>query len=204
MTSTPYVEIWAAGARQVRMLAGTRFTVGRHSSNDLVLAHDTEVSRLHALFEFVGPAWVVRDQSSRNGTIVNGERIGADRPLRDGDEVRIGATRLVFRGPDDGAPIARTVGSEAPPTLTPRERDVLLELFRHALGADQFTQPATTRDIAAALFVSEAAVKQHLSNLYDKFGFHAGVDRRRTRLANEALRRGAVSLADVRARFGPG
>ena len=45
--------------------------------------------------------------------------------------------------------------------------------------------------------VSEAAVKQHLAHLYDKFGIYEG-DRRRVKLANEALRRGAVSLADVR------
>lgn len=67
-----------------------------------------------------------------------------------------------------------------------------------------FSEPASTRDIAAALVVSEAAVKQHLSNLYDKFGIFTGTDRRRVRLANEALRRGAVSLAEVRAKFGPG
>jgi len=50
--------------------------------------------------------------------------------------------------------------------------------------------------------VSEAAVKQHMARLYEKFGIHSGLDRRRMRLANEALRRGAVNLAEVRARFG--
>ena len=41
------------------------------------------------------------------------------------------------------------------------------------------------------------AVKQHLANLYDKFGVPAGDDHRRARLANEALRRGAVSLSEL-------
>jgi DNA-binding CsgD family transcriptional regulator len=54
--------------------------------------------------------------------------------------------------------------------------------------------------VAARLAVSEAAVKQHLLHLYDKFGIYGSGDRRRVRLANEALRRGAVSLADVRRR----
>jgi hypothetical protein len=43
------------------------------------------------------------------------------------------------------------------------------------------------------------AVKQHLANLYDKFGVTSGDTNRRARLANEALRRGAVSLSQLRA-----
>jgi DNA-binding CsgD family transcriptional regulator len=53
--------------------------------------------------------------------------------------------------------------------------------------------------MATRLSISEAAVKQHLGHLYDKFEIYGEGDRRRVRLANEALRRGAVSLADVRA-----
>jgi hypothetical protein len=45
--------------------------------------------------------------------------------------------------------------------------------------------------------VSEAAVKQHLAHLYVKFEIGNG-ERRRVRLANEALRRGAITLAEVR------
>jgi hypothetical protein len=46
--------------------------------------------------------------------------------------------------------------------------------------------------------ITQAAVKQHLVNLYDKFGVPAGESHRRARLANEALRRGAVSLTQLR------
>jgi tetratricopeptide (TPR) repeat protein len=41
--------------------------------------------------------------------------------------------------------------------------------------------------------VTEAAVKQHLSNLYSKFRLAGDGERRRVRLANEAIRRGAVA-----------
>jgi hypothetical protein len=44
----------------------------------------------------------------------------------------------------------------------------------------------------------QAAVKQHLANLFDKFGVAPTDDHRRSRLANEALRRGAVSLTQLR------
>lgn len=196
-----YLEQWTAAGRVVQPLEGARVTIGRHGTNDVALADDSEVSRVHAVLEQVGPAWVVRDMSSRNGTRVNGDLISGDRPLTPGDELTIGGTRLVFRDVQDTA-YDVTVGADPPPVLTPRERDVLLELFRPSAVAGPFNEPASTREIAAALVVSEAAVKQHLSRLYDKFDIHAGGERRRMRLANESLRRGAVSMADVRARFG--
>jgi len=50
--------------------------------------------------------------------------------------------------------------------------------------------------------VSEAAVKFHLANLYDKFGLSEhqdGAPSRRVTLAAEAIRRRAVTIADLRA-----
>lgn len=61
-----------------------------------------------------------------------------------------------------------------------------------------FTEPASTRTIADTLVITQAAVKQHLAHLYDKFGVPATDSNRRARLANEALRRGAVSLTQLR------
>jgi DNA-binding NarL/FixJ family response regulator len=87
---------------------------------------------------------------------------------------------------------------DAPPSLTTRERDVLLALCRPLLDRDMFTEPASTRSIAAELVITQAAVKQHLANLYDKFGVAPGDGHRRARLANEALRRGSVSLTELR------
>ena len=53
---------------------------------------------------------------------------------------------------------------------------MLVALCRPALDGDLFTEPASVREIAAALVVTDAAVKQHLGNLYYKFGI--GRDRR--------------------------
>ena len=60
-----------------------------------------------------------------------------------------------------------------------------------------FTEPASTRSIADELVITPAAVKQHLANLYDKFDVPADGSRR-ARLANEALRRGAISVSQLR------
>ena len=192
-----YLEVWRPEGAELVALEQARVTIGRADTNDVALSSDSKASRLHAALERLPGGWCIRDLSSRNGTFVNGVRIDRDRPLRPGDDLRIGNTRLVFRAqrsaPDPGV----TEGAERPPDLTPREREVLLALYRPAQTSEVFAEPASTREIAAELAVSEAAVKQHLGHLYLKFGIDEG-ERRRLRLANEALRRGAVTLAEIR------
>jgi predicted component of type VI protein secretion system len=193
-----YLDVSEWGDSHVVMLQGFRMAVGRISDNDLVLASDPEVSGFHALFESVAGGWCLRDLSSRNGTFVNGERLGGDRPLRNGDEIRIGQTYVVFHSGVAGDDLSLTQAPEKAPQITSRERDVLVALLSGGTRGDLFNEPASTKQIAAALSVSEAAVKQHLLHLYDKFGIYGEGERRRFRLANEAFRRGAISLADVR------
>jgi pSer/pThr/pTyr-binding forkhead associated (FHA) protein len=193
----PQIEV-LSGVRSWRLpLESDRTTVGKAPENDVSLAEDPMASHLHAILERFAAGWCVTDLGSSNGTWVNGERIWTTRRLRHGDEVRIGQTRLVFRDAlSAGAvPTEAEVGA---PALTTRERDVLVALCRPLLARDMFTEPASTRAIAAELVVTQAAVKQHLANLYDKFGVEAGNEHRRARLANEALRRGAVSLTQLR------
>ncbi len=83
--------------------------------------------------------------------------------------------------------------------LTRRARDVLSVLCGPLAHGAAFTEPASVHAIADALDVSEAAVKQHLTHLYDKFGIFEGERRRRVRLANMALSEGAVRAETMRA-----
>ena len=79
----------------------------------------------------------------------------------------VGQTQLVFRDADARHP--RTEVDDEPPVVTPRELDVLVSLCRPVL-AHRFTEPASIKTIAAELSVSEAAVKQDMTNLFAKFG----------------------------------
>jgi hypothetical protein len=79
----------------------------------------------------------------------------------------------------------------AAPELTRREFDVLISLCRPALSDDAFVMPATAREIADDLVVTEAAVKQHLLRLYQKFRVPEGPNRR-PRLANEVIALGLI------------
>ena len=56
--------------------------------------------------------------------------------------------------------------------------------------------PATAHEIATDLVVTEAAVKQHLLRLYQKFRVPEGPNRR-TRLANEVVALGLVKPTPV-------
>jgi DNA-binding CsgD family transcriptional regulator len=192
------VEVWRPDGRELVALGTDQLTIGRAPSSVIAVVSDPELSRLHAVLEQVGDGWCVRDLGSSNGTFVNGERVWSVRALRHGDEIRLGRTRLVFRGERPAADGDVTRRADPPPVLTRRERDVLVALCRPVLSADLFTEPASIRQIAEELVVTEAAVKQHLLRLYDKFGVFDSGERRRVRLANEAVRRGAVTLADLR------
>ncbi|WP_396925789.1 FHA domain-containing protein [Mycolicibacterium sp.] len=198
-----HLEVWKPSGRQLIPLGTERVTVGKSSSNVVSLDHDSTVSRLHAVLENLGYAWSIRDVGSRNGTYINGEKISAERVLRSGDELRVGTSKLVFwevRDADEvtiGEATVSVAPTQPPPRLTPRELEVLVVLCRPLVSGDPFPEAVSVKQMAQELFVTEAAIKQHLQNLYDKFSIPPEGERR-VRLANEAIRRGAVTLNMLR------
>lgn len=66
-------------------------TVGRDSSNGIVLEQESTVSRRHAQFVKQGDTLFVEDLGSTNGTFVNGMQISSLTPVRPGDVVQFGA-----------------------------------------------------------------------------------------------------------------
>jgi hypothetical protein len=184
-------------------------TVGRGSGVDVSL-DDPSVSRLHAEIVRRGSHVYVADLGlSVNGTRVNGRPVGR-RTLRDGDVVSFGTARARVGGieelddrVDEAASDTMELRRITAPDLTRRELEVLTALCRPALRQDAFVAPASAREIAEELVVTEAAVKQHLLRLYQKFRIAEGVNRR-ARLANEVISAGVVrplptdSDADVR------
>ena len=74
---------------------------------------------------------------------------------------------------------------------------MLVALCRPARSPELFVEPLSVREIASLLAVSEAAVKQHLLNLYEKFGIVDCEERRRVALARAAVRSGVVEVGDL-------
>ena len=71
------------------------FVIGRSKQCDLPLEEEV-ASRQHVEITQVDGTFWVRDLRSRNGTSLNGKKIDDRRPLKDGDEISIGTTRLAF------------------------------------------------------------------------------------------------------------
>ncbi|MCM0678006.1 FHA domain-containing protein [Micromonospora phytophila] len=189
-----YFEVYASGGVRLVPLTADALTIGRAPANELPIDSNL-VSRLHALVERFPSGWSIRDLGSTNGTTVNGSPVRQAQILRDGDRVEIGPARLVFHAPPEH-PTTRTVHVEpppAPPALTRREQEVVAVLCRPFVeGGAPFPEPPSVRAVATALGITESAVKKHLSRLYDKFDLTTNGDRRRSRLASEAVRRGAA------------
>lgn len=185
----PFIRVEDTG--ELFLLRSEITTVGRGRAVDIRLT-DPSVSRLHAEIVRRGPyAYIVDLGLSRNGTRVNGRPV-ARRVLEDGDVVSFGAARCRVGGiPHEDLPPEVELRRSATPELTRRELDVLTSLCRPALSDEAFVAPATAREIAADLVVTEAAVKQHLLRLYQKFRIPEGSNRR-TRLANEVVALGLV------------
>ncbi|MBO0788516.1 MAG: FHA domain-containing protein, partial [Actinobacteria bacterium] len=185
----PYMRIEDSGV--VIPLREEVTTIGRGNAVDVHLS-DPSVSRLHAEIVRRGPYLYVTDLGlSRNGTRVNG-RLVARRLLEDGDVLSFGAARCRVGGvPREDFTAEVELRRSSAPELTRRELDVLTSLCRPALSDEAFVAPATAREIAGDLVVTEAAVKQHLLRLYQKFRIPEGANRR-VRLANEVVALGLV------------
>ena len=191
--AVPFLRLEDSG--EVVELASDVTTVGRGHGVDVAL-DDPTVSRLHAELVRRGPFVYVEDLGlSSNGTRVNGRPVGR-RTLHSGDVISFGTARARIGGLEESAdapPVADTMELRriSAPDLTRRELEVLTALCRPALRQDAFVAPASAREIADELVVTEAAVKQHLLRLYQKFRIPEGTNRR-AKLANEVIAAGVV------------
>ena len=100
--AVPAIELWTErGRERVVTLAEASYTIGSDPSSADIGLDDAAVSRVHAILERVGSTWLVRDLGSRNGTRLGRKPLTGQRRLRDGEEIFVGRTRLVFRDAAD-------------------------------------------------------------------------------------------------------
>jgi pSer/pThr/pTyr-binding forkhead associated (FHA) protein len=162
-------------------LSGERTVVGRSPEADVVL-EDEAVSWNHFEIEWRGEILMATDLDSRNGTVLNGERLEKARRLRDGDTLIVGGYRLELK---TGAvtPVGATVASSEPGVaLSEEERATATALVAPYRSEGAFAgRPATRAEIATALNVSERTAQRRLDALAAKLGVagEAGRDRPR-------------------------
>jgi pSer/pThr/pTyr-binding forkhead associated (FHA) protein len=184
--------------------AEPRMVIGRSSSCDVVIGWDLVMSREHALLELIGSHWYVSDDGmSRHGTYIRSQdaqgrgsehRIRGRHRFEPGDRLVLGQTILTFRPaiPLDDSKVTRTRTQRRPVPVTPAQRNVLHALCEPMLENTE-AAPASNRQIALRLTVSVDVVKDHLQELYRKFGVKEfGPGEKRRRLAQLAIRQGLV------------
>jgi transcriptional regulator with PAS, ATPase and Fis domain len=126
-----------AGVREISIGRGRarRFAVDGHSAR-LELA-DRWISQNHARLHRTSTRWSVEDLGSRNGTLVNGERV-ANGALGDGDVLECGGTFLMLRRVDETLRELEAFESIPEPlrTVSPslgQELDVLRKVARSSI-----------------------------------------------------------------------
>jgi len=112
----PAVECWLTDREFVYPLKVGLNTMGRSADND-VIVEDLYVSRRHcAVLMHHDTSCVLQDTASKNGTYVNGSKIGGPTTLKPGDRIRICNREYVFhnraatpQGPPGGPSPTRTI-----------------------------------------------------------------------------------------------
>lgn len=93
-----FLEIYTGAESGRQFPIGDEASLGRNADNDIVIP-DARTSRYHARVTRRGDSFYLEDLGSSNGTFVDDKQLSPHirRELIEGDEVRIGSTRLLFR-----------------------------------------------------------------------------------------------------------
>jgi adenylate cyclase len=84
------------GDKKIPLMDRSYWTIGRNQENDIVI-HDHTISRNHALLQATeAGGFLLIDLGSRNGTFVNGRRVGIPVTLQNQDEVTFGKVEVEF------------------------------------------------------------------------------------------------------------
>lgn len=116
------------------------FVIGRSPDCQLSV-DDPMVSRRHAVLRVRGSIVTAEDLGSRNGIVINGKKIEGEKPLGNGDTIKIGAHELSLRWVDDRAR-RRHATLDASRHVTQTLGDLPIDEIRGAFGGDG---PATEK-----------------------------------------------------------
>ncbi|MGC4094190.1 MAG: FHA domain-containing protein [Polyangiaceae bacterium] len=118
--------------------------LGRSPYCSIVL-EDARVSRQHAAIRMTAEGISIEDLGSRNGTLVNGEKISGSRRLNAGDVVQLGAQRLEVELATDPSTATRRRLAETGDYTAARVEDPL-----QSVDGETPTEPGGTPSIRAA------------------------------------------------------
>ncbi len=151
--------------RREHALTGAVTVIGRDAGVDLDVG-DLQVSRRHALLVQATQGTFVKDLGSRNGVLVNQQRLAPRQQalLKNGDVLQIGRTTLIFKDmvaaeeeaeephdPTVVAPVARPAPAASPPSRSLAPAGAPREHIPRALPAQVYSGPVEVLALRALL-----------------------------------------------------
>jgi hypothetical protein len=123
------VKSGPSAGKGVRLQSGQSIQIGRTQQSDFMIPGDSHISSVHFAIELEENSCRLRDLNSRNGTLLNGQRVDAA-VVQSGDTIVAGETAFaVIVYHDTPTPLPVDAAPELGPTATPQER--LLALLRN-------------------------------------------------------------------------
>ena len=116
-TSIPSAQLDFVGSppRPPVKLLRPSIWIGREKDCDVIFPSDTAtVSRRHAEVAFESGDFIIKDNKSFNGTLLNGQRISTPLPLYHKDEIQLGlgGPVLVFNSPERVPPVGASLAGQ--------------------------------------------------------------------------------------------
>lgn len=118
-TAPSHLEFWLLDREFIYPLKVGLNTMGRSADNDVVV-EDLYISRRHcAILVHHDKSCTLHDVASKNGTFLNGTKIGGPTTLKCGDEIRICNRQFVFLNRADALEDALARGVDAAGVVSP-------------------------------------------------------------------------------------
>jgi len=152
-------------------------TIGR-APGVSVLLPDLQVSRLHALIRRCEDGFEVVDAQSRNGTMVNGERVLSQRPLLPGDELQIGNSRFLFAPMESLLPVryepSWVIVSRSLPEPLDAHQEAEEQTHSERPFAALYDDAELLRDWLSEPIIQATSARALLERLLDRFSAERG------------------------------
>ncbi|OGQ06577.1 MAG: hypothetical protein A3G32_01635 [Deltaproteobacteria bacterium RIFCSPLOWO2_12_FULL_40_28] len=154
-TASPYLEVLDEGVSTKKIInfdeQMEELVMGRDPDCHLTLNHNS-ISRKHSMLTRKWGKIIIQDLKSKNGTYVNAERV-SEIPLKDGDQIAVGAVKLLYRNPEeeDLTDLAKQLTS-APPKQKKSQAEVISTEAQMSLGKST-SSPRVSKPSATTLIV---------------------------------------------------
>jgi len=151
---------------QEYLLDKRQVVVGRGPESDLCFPEDMLVSRAHATIRYEQGNYILRDEGSANGTLINNQPLDrmTNWTLQDGDKILVGDHELAFRA---AIPVSSDIAEDATMIVVPGSIPGMSGIDEEAtvVGSDPLETQAWSQQSAEQLPVSPPTTPEPVANV---------------------------------------